>query len=171
MYVCMLYRSFVLFFSIKLPGISKLPQPVKLEYVAISRRQDYFIELCLKALKLDITCDLKNMVNGFSRTPVSCTELNIIQSKFKQRSLQMVSVEKITNPFLLLSYVLKKHEYLKNYNVVNESQLFHGTRSTHISSICQNNFNWRLRGEFSSNPSWHIYSALKIRAFQKIYNY
>jgi hypothetical protein len=55
------------------------------------------------------------------------------------------TVERVQNPYLWGSYMLKKEEYI-NYlglGVVNEEKLFHATAKGNVYSIVRNNFDWR----------------------------
>ncbi|XP_023012659.1 uncharacterized protein [Leptinotarsa decemlineata] len=63
-----------------------------------------------------------------------------------KRCFTVQKIETINNPYLLLQYSLKKLQYLAKYGRNVEHELFHGTRKSNIESICNNNFNWRLRG-------------------------
>lgn len=55
------------------------------------------------------------------------------------------SVERVQNPYLWGSYLLKKEEYMNypGFGVVNEEKLFHATAKENVYSIVQNNFDWR----------------------------
>lgn len=57
-------------------------------------------------------------------------------------------IEKIHNPFLLLQYELKKYQHQMENGKVNEKFQFHGTTYFSLKEICNQNFDWRLFGEF-----------------------
>jgi hypothetical protein len=53
-------------------------------------------------------------------------------------------VDRVQNPFLWGSYLLKKDEYLnQGYGYVIEEKLFHATAAGNVLSIVQNNLDWR----------------------------
>jgi hypothetical protein len=54
-------------------------------------------------------------------------------------------VERVQNPYLWGSYVLKKEEYINylGFGIVCEEKMFHATAKENVYSIVQNNFDWR----------------------------
>jgi hypothetical protein len=54
-------------------------------------------------------------------------------------------VERVQNPYLWGSYVLKKEEYMNypGFDIVKEEKLFHATAEENINSIVLNNLDWR----------------------------
>ncbi|XP_066143573.1 protein mono-ADP-ribosyltransferase TIPARP-like [Euwallacea fornicatus] len=70
----------------------------------------------------------------------------------------VTSIKRIVNPYLLLSYHLKK----ATNNEYEEKLLFHGTMIENVDSICIDNFDWRLVSKhkfgkgvsFSSTPCY-----------------
>uniref|UniRef100_A0A6P7H0L0 Poly [ADP-ribose] polymerase n=1 Tax=Diabrotica virgifera virgifera TaxID=50390 RepID=A0A6P7H0L0_DIAVI len=58
------------------------------------------------------------------------------------------NIEKVHNTHLMLQYELKKLEYVKRGINLEEKLLFHGTKKSNIDGICQENFNWRLKGTY-----------------------
>jgi len=55
------------------------------------------------------------------------------------------AVERVQNPYLWGSYVLKKEEYINylGFGIVSEEKLFHATAKENAYSIVHNNFDWR----------------------------
>ncbi|XP_069697838.1 protein mono-ADP-ribosyltransferase PARP12-like [Periplaneta americana] len=53
-------------------------------------------------------------------------------------------VVRVQNPYLYGCYLLKKEEYVNRYGTVTEKELFHATGTHNVSSIVQQNLNWRL---------------------------
>lgn len=60
---------------------------------------------------------------------------------------QIIFIQEVINPFLLLEYELMRRCYLKTYGPPQQKYFFHGTRKCNVDSICKNNFDWRLRGK------------------------
>nr|XP_008196312.1 PREDICTED: poly [ADP-ribose] polymerase 12 isoform X2 [Tribolium castaneum] len=75
-------------------------------------------------------------------------EFRRIKGIFQQtaRGLQIDTLQRVENPFLLGQYLLKKKKMAGKYSGVTERLLFHGTRATYIDGICQFNFDWRKCG-------------------------
>ncbi|XP_066255461.1 protein mono-ADP-ribosyltransferase TIPARP-like [Euwallacea similis] len=78
----------------------------------------------------------------FKAIDLSSDEFSYIQTLFNNtmQSYTMTSIERVVNPYLLLSYHLKK----ATHNKYQEKLLFHGTKIENIDSICIDNFDWRL---------------------------
>lgn len=102
-------------------------------------------------LKLDF---MTNYWKSTTHTPYVLTTVDKnsveylrVENVFKMtaRSLKMIKLQRVENPYLLGIYLLKK-EKKQTKSFVHEEQLFHGTRLTHIDSICRNNFDWRRSG-------------------------
>ncbi|CAB3375942.1 Hypothetical predicted protein [Cloeon dipterum] len=54
-------------------------------------------------------------------------------------------IDQVENPYLFLMYLLKRHEnYLEFF--CKEERCFHGTATTNVDSIMNNNLNWRFFG-------------------------
>jgi hypothetical protein len=55
------------------------------------------------------------------------------------------SVDRVQNPFLWGSYMLKKEEYINylGFGIAREEKLFHATAEENVYSIVKNNFDWR----------------------------
>lgn len=65
----------------------------------------------------------------------------------RQNLITIVSIESIQNPYLMGRYMLNKLKMKKMYGKTpGEMYLFHGTRSSNVYSICENNFDWRRHG-------------------------
>ncbi|RZC39353.1 PARP domain containing protein [Asbolus verrucosus] len=62
-------------------------------------------------------------------------------------SMNIVNIERVENPYLLASYLLKKDKMERNNPTTKERSLFHGTREMYIDGICKYNFDWRRRGQ------------------------
>ncbi|KAJ8960269.1 hypothetical protein NQ318_003994 [Aromia moschata] len=76
-------------------------------------------------------------------------EYIIVESLFDETMTKCYTVDKIRrveNPYLYAQYQLKRIQKLNKYPSLQEMELFHGTEEKNISSICKNNFNWRLSG-------------------------
>ncbi|CAG9839156.1 unnamed protein product [Diabrotica balteata] len=74
-------------------------------------------------------------------------EFNRIKEEFVGNNINRIhSIQKVHNPYLLLQYDLRKLEYEKRGRRYKEKRLFHGTKKSNISGICERNFNWRLTG-------------------------
>ena len=60
-------------------------------------------------------------------------------------SNKIESVQRVQNPYLWGSYMLKKEEYINylGFGIVSEEKLFHATARGNVYSIVQNNFDWR----------------------------
>lgn len=63
----------------------------------------------------------------------------------------IVEMERIQNPFLFKAYQNKK-EYLESQrrDKVTEGMLFHGTPEKNLKTICEENLDWRLYGNYSN---------------------
>lgn len=113
------------------------PIPVKIDETLISK---FLAEINFNdysdVYKTEILakCDIQyeNIKALFTRTNKNC--------------FHITNIVKINNPFLLAQYKLKKLEYLERYKNCEEMKLFHGTMLQNIKTICQTNFDWRLRG-------------------------
>lgn len=59
---------------------------------------------------------------------------------------KIVSVDRVQNPYLWGSYMLKKEEYINylGFGIAKEEKLFHATAEGNVNSIVRNNFDWRL---------------------------
>ena len=59
---------------------------------------------------------------------------------------KIYAVDRVQNPYLWGSYVLKKEEYSNylGFGTVSEEKLFHATAKKNVYSIVENNFDWRL---------------------------
>lgn len=71
------------------------------------------------------------------------------KAKFRRTNnncFRITGIEKITNLYLLAQYKLKKLEYQEMYGCCEENKFFHGTKLKNIKKICQENFDWRLKG-------------------------
>ncbi|XP_044756296.1 protein mono-ADP-ribosyltransferase TIPARP-like isoform X2 [Coccinella septempunctata] len=77
---------------------------------------------------------------------VSPLESRIIRRSITNKHIIIHSIEKIENKFLESSYQMKKRQKLKYFEHIDELDLFHGTKSDNVDSICKNNFNWRFCG-------------------------
>ncbi|CAH1125262.1 unnamed protein product [Ceutorhynchus assimilis] len=58
-------------------------------------------------------------------------------------SLSVLKIREVQNPFLKKSFQLTQHF---KYSNLQPMQLFHGTKSKYVKSICSDNFNWRFTG-------------------------
>jgi hypothetical protein len=57
---------------------------------------------------------------------------------------KIVSVDRVQNPYLWGSYLLKREEYVNCLGFgVREEKLFHATAEENVASIVKNNFDWR----------------------------
>ncbi|CAG9839155.1 unnamed protein product [Diabrotica balteata] len=84
--------------------------------------------------------------------------LNELSNEFKtvkrlffstnKKFFRVHNIERVHNPYLLMQYELKKLEYVKRGISLEEKLLFHGTQKSNIDGICQENFNWRLKGSY-----------------------
>ena len=59
---------------------------------------------------------------------------------------KIVSVDRVQNPYLWGSYMLKKEEYINclGFGNGNEKKLFHAIAKGNVNSIVKKNFDWRL---------------------------
>lgn len=71
-------------------------------------------------------------------------EYNRIETLFYQtsRGITLKKIERVENPYLLGSYLLKRKK-LQQDGVVSERDFFHGTRECYVDDICTFNFDWR----------------------------
>ncbi|XP_048124195.1 protein mono-ADP-ribosyltransferase PARP12 isoform X1 [Alosa alosa] len=89
---------------------------------------------------------------GYKRVsmPSSTNEYKQIMALFNttMRGFNMVSIERIQNKALWEVFQWQKDFMKKNNRGLNvmEKQLFHGTDSKHVDTICHNNFDWRICG-------------------------
>ncbi|XP_029598324.1 protein mono-ADP-ribosyltransferase PARP12 [Salmo trutta] len=87
---------------------------------------------------------------GFERVmlPNSATEYKDIKALFDKTTVgfNIRTIERVQNPALWKFYVLQRDQMESLRTSINEKQLFHGTDSKHVDSICRNNFDWRLCG-------------------------
>ncbi|XP_069618964.1 protein mono-ADP-ribosyltransferase PARP12-like isoform X2 [Ranitomeya imitator] len=112
---------------------------------------------CKKVLVSDFSIEFLEIVSSFSKTV---------------RRHEVKKIWRLQNPSLWQVFQWQK-EQMKKVNQggdVKEMQLFHGTDSTHIDAICDQNFDWRICGThgtvhgqgsyFARDASYsHIYSA------------
>ncbi|XP_055793542.1 protein mono-ADP-ribosyltransferase PARP12-like [Salvelinus fontinalis] len=87
---------------------------------------------------------------GFERVmlPNSAKEYKDIKAIFDKTTVgfNIRTIERVQNPILWKFYVLQRDQMESSGTSINEKQLFHGTDSKHVDSICRNNFDWRLCG-------------------------
>jgi hypothetical protein len=71
--------------------------------------------------------------------------MTVVQNISPTLRNKIESVERVQNPYLWGSYMLKKEEYINypGFGVVSEEKLFHATAKGNVYSIVQNNFDWR----------------------------
>ncbi|XP_077299754.1 uncharacterized protein LOC143920689 isoform X2 [Arctopsyche grandis] len=79
-------------------------------------------------------------------------EFKMIEKEFMkttQKHFKVLAMEKIFNPYMRASYLLRKKEYELLYGSVNvkEKLMFHGTSFHNVIDIVTWNFNWRLTGK------------------------
>ncbi|XP_060519066.1 protein mono-ADP-ribosyltransferase PARP12-like [Cylas formicarius] len=79
----------------------------------------------------------------FVAVEVGTIEFNKILNKLPP-SLYVSEIKKVCNPFLKLSFDLKRSFWCNN---VTPLQLFHGTKQKYVDNICLHNFNWRYSGK------------------------
>ncbi|XP_028307268.1 protein mono-ADP-ribosyltransferase PARP12 [Gouania willdenowi] len=88
---------------------------------------------------------------GFIRIPLQCTsaEFKEVEALFSKTMTGFdVQIERIQNKALWEKYQLQKNQ-MKTSNGgrnVTEKQLFHGTDSSHVDTICRENLDWRICG-------------------------
>lgn len=72
--------------------------------------------------------------------------MTVVQNISMTLRNKIVSVDRVQNPYLWGSYMLKKEEYINclGIGIVNEEKLFHATAKGNVNSIVRNNLNWRL---------------------------
>lgn len=97
-------------------------------------------------------------------------EFKMIEKEFMkttQKHFRVLKVEKIVNPYMRASYLIRKKEYELLYGSVNvkEKLTFHGTEFNNTINIVTWNFNWRLMGKSKG----HIFG--KGISFTPISNY
>lgn len=82
-------------------------------------------------------------------------EYNTVTKLFKattKKGFNVIQIERVQNPYLLGCYLLKKNEMeCMPGSYVTENRVFHGTKQSNVSSICENNFDWRLHGDSTGN--------------------
>ncbi|CAB1346047.1 unnamed protein product, partial [Coregonus sp. 'balchen'] len=80
--------------------------------------------------------------------PNSAKEYKDIKARFEKTTVgfHILTIERVQNPILWKFYVLQRDQMESSGTSINEKQLFHGTDSKHVDSICRNNFDWRLCG-------------------------
>ncbi|XP_029617380.1 protein mono-ADP-ribosyltransferase PARP12 isoform X2 [Salmo trutta] len=87
---------------------------------------------------------------GFERVmlPNSATEYKDIKALLDKTTVgfNIHTIKRVQNPILWKFYVLQRDQMESSGTSINEKQLFHGTDSKHVDSICRNNFDWRLCG-------------------------
>ncbi|PSN29791.1 hypothetical protein C0J52_26805 [Blattella germanica] len=121
--------------------------------VSISRRH-----ICDAVLRDEIAANWSPMSVGQSTIKVNIPEDDIeyrlVMNGFKhttKKGFNIVKIERIQNPHLLGCYLLKKLEMTSMFGSVREELVYHGTKQCNITSICENNFDWRLHGESIGN--------------------
>uniref|UniRef100_A0A6A7G5E3 Poly [ADP-ribose] polymerase n=1 Tax=Hirondellea gigas TaxID=1518452 RepID=A0A6A7G5E3_9CRUS len=93
--------------------------------------------------------DSKNIFNLFvlkASDPEYVT--NTVLMKKTLPNCNIIEIKRIQNPYLWNAYVNKKKyiEKKNNSGAVREQYLFHGTDAGNLSSICEQNLDWRLHG-------------------------
>ncbi|CAB1346027.1 unnamed protein product, partial [Coregonus sp. 'balchen'] len=80
--------------------------------------------------------------------PNSAKEYKDIKALFEKTTVgfHIRTIERVQNPILWKFYVLQRDQMESSGTSINEKQLFNGTDSKHVDSICRNNFDWRLCG-------------------------
>lgn len=75
----------------------------------------------------------------------SAEYLKVVQNISMTLRNKINSVDRVQNPYLWGSYMLKKEEYTNylGFGVVREDKLYHATAEGNVYSIVQNNFDWR----------------------------
>lgn len=73
--------------------------------------------------------------------------VSVVHQSFKNACI--LYIDKIINPTLLNAFEQRKAEFIKNGVEPNEQQLFHGTKSGAVLSICNNGY----KSEFNRNSS------------------
>lgn len=105
-----------------------------------------FLQRCL----FEIKCEKFFFQSSYYTTQIlkSSEEYQMLSEMFNssQNKLKIRKIEKILNPYLLIQYEMKKHEYKKKYGQVTEHFLFHGTKKCNLPLICETNLDWRLCG-------------------------
>ncbi|KAJ8934116.1 hypothetical protein NQ314_013575 [Rhamnusium bicolor] len=89
----------------------------------------------------------------------------------KNKSCKVKRIEKIHNPYLLMQYKLKEKQVRRRYGNTREETVFHGTKKNNAGSICNFNFDWRLKGRhkfghgvsFASTSSYATHYGDKSR--------
>ncbi|CAH1975941.1 unnamed protein product [Acanthoscelides obtectus] len=76
-------------------------------------------------------------------------EYQEVATQFKstnKKCFKIDYIEKVYNVYLYLQFRLKEKAKASRLQYPITANLFHGTRACNIIGICQNNFDWRLRG-------------------------
>ncbi|XP_030757005.1 protein mono-ADP-ribosyltransferase PARP11-like [Sitophilus oryzae] len=94
--------------------------------------------------------NINNFVKRMQLSKYS-TEFNDIRANFPP-SLTILQIQKVVNPFTRKSFELTRQ--LK-YGNIEPLQLYHGTKMKNLSSICRNNFDWRLSGSETGHRIGH----------------
>ncbi|XP_035604913.1 protein mono-ADP-ribosyltransferase PARP12-like isoform X1 [Oncorhynchus keta] len=88
---------------------------------------------------------------GFERVMLSSStgEHEDIKALFEKTvvGFQIHTIERVQNPALWKFYMLQRDQMKSSLTSINEKQLFHGTDSKYVDSICRDNFDWRICGK------------------------
>lgn len=122
------------------------------EYVKRIQLEEEFLKLCLKELLIDDW--FQSDAKGFTLNELSADSsiFETVSLKFSNshplvpKRFKITRIQEVINPFLKLQYELTKSKLQTSSGYIGEIDLFHGTCQEKLSSICQNNFDWRLKG-------------------------
>ncbi|XP_049785017.1 uncharacterized protein LOC126187788 [Schistocerca cancellata] len=92
----------------------------------------------------------------FKLVDISCisAKYSMIKTLFQgttQKHFNITKIVEVQNPFLYSYYLLRKAEMMSRYGHIKEEYLFHGTKIKNISSICEENLDWRKHGSIIGN--------------------
>lgn len=116
-------------------------------FIKKSSRNYQFLATCLASIDEDINdIELDTSHDYLYDLANDSPEYSFVSRKFGKRNFYIFEIAEVFNPFLRLSYQLKKQQYSKMYGDVSELDLFHATKEENIPKICQKNFDWRMSG-------------------------
>lgn len=112
-----------------------------LHSVIFEHKTSWRAKLQDEAFKLvDVPCD-----------SAAYTKIKELFQNTTQKHFQVNKIVEVQNPFLYGCYLLKKAEMESRYGCIKEEYLFHGTKIKNISSICDQNLDWRKHGSVTGN--------------------
>ncbi|XP_073241982.1 uncharacterized protein [Porites lutea] len=103
---------------------------------------------------------------SLSRLSEEFKEVEKLFKKSIKRSVVIVGIERVQNPFMWEKYQRKKENMAAarigstKGRFVNERQLFHGTNPEIVEAICKQNYDWRLHGKNATVYGEGSYFAL-----------